>query len=180
MIKGISIKALARSHLPAIETLLQDYFHMGARESYPRELIREFIARYCGAMLEKMILSSETIALGAFQENELIGCGWGYLSHPDGVFSIDWSVVRPDVIGTGIFSQIMKVLEAEAEKRGAWKIFLYTSIKNRAAVNRYQKLGFTVEGVHPNHYFGWDFISMGKVLIRRKWDGPIMEQPDAA
>jgi GNAT superfamily N-acetyltransferase len=128
--------------------------------------------------LERLAFGPHSIALGAYRKTRLVGFLWGYRSDVDGTFSVDWAVVRPSVVGTGVFSALMRALERRLKREHVFKCYFYTSIKNIPAIKRYLKLGYTIEGVHRNHFFGWDFISVGKILNRRRWKGDITRQPD--
>jgi hypothetical protein len=71
----------------------------------------------------------------------------------------------------------MRTLEEELTFQGFFKIFLQSSMKNIPAIKRYLHMGYKIEGVHPNHHFGWDFMSFGKVLNRKTWSGPVLSEP---
>jgi ribosomal protein S18 acetylase RimI-like enzyme len=148
--------------------------------SYPAEVMLNAKAYYTHERLEKVLFGSRSIALGGYINDRLVGCVWGYFSELDGIFSIEWAVVISEVIGKGVFSRLMVALEDALEEKGAFKIILYASNKNISAIRRYEKLGYTIEGVHPNHFFGWNFVSMGKILTHKTWHGEIMKQPDVA
>jgi RimJ/RimL family protein N-acetyltransferase len=72
----------------------------------------------------------------------------------------------------------MQALEANMRREHILKICFYVSARNIPAIKRYMNLGYTIEGVHRNHFFGWDFVSMGKILMRKRWRGRINKQPD--
>jgi RimJ/RimL family protein N-acetyltransferase len=82
------------------------------------------------------------------------------------------------MVGKGVFSRLMQAMKAQMRRERVFKICFYVSAKNIPAIKRYVKLGYAIEGVHRNHFYGWDFISMGKILTRKRWRGKIAEQPD--
>lgn len=49
-----------------------------------------------------------------------------------------------------------------------YKIFLYVPAKNIETIKLLLKEDFKIEGVHPRHFEGLNYISMGKVLRDRK------------
>jgi GNAT superfamily N-acetyltransferase len=145
---------------------------------YPSEVIEQLHGHYSIERLERLLLGSQSIALGVYIDGLLVGCTWGSASAFDGIFSVEWVVVRLDMIGKGVFSQLLTALEHLLRSKGTFKLFLYVSIKNIPAIERYIKLGYGIEGLHRDHFFGWDFLSMGKVLIHKHWNGEIAKQPD--
>lgn len=70
--------------------------------------------------------------------------------------------VHPDARGTGIASAMLGIMENEAKKAGAKKIFLEVSAENAPAINLYKKCGFVQNGVRPKYYDGVDAILMEK------------------
>ncbi len=52
------------------------------------------------------------------------------------------------------------------------------SVKDKAAIERFLSMGYKIEGVHPNHSYGWDFISFGKPIVIKKWEDPAAAAPD--
>jgi GNAT superfamily N-acetyltransferase len=97
--------------------------------------------------LERLVFGPHTIALGAYQKTRLVGFLWGYRSDVDGTFSVDWAVVRPLVIGKGVFSALMRALERQLKRHHVFKCYFYTSIKHFPAIERCLKLGYTIEGI---------------------------------
>jgi GNAT superfamily N-acetyltransferase len=161
-----------------VQGILFDAFAMMSGKFYPSEIIEQLHGHYSVERLQRLLTGSRSIALGAYINGVLVGCAWGSMSPFDGIFSLEWAVVRLDMIGKGVFSQLLAALEQLLRLKGAFKMFLYASIKNVPAIERYLKLGYNIEGVHGDHFFGWDFVSMGKVLAPKHWDGEIAKQPD--
>jgi GNAT superfamily N-acetyltransferase len=175
---SITIKTIPARDIPAVQRILFDAFAMMSGTFYPSEIIEQLHNHYSVERLERLLTGSRSIALGAYIDGVLVGCTWGSMSTFDGIFSVEWAVVRLDMIGKGVFSQLLTALEQPLKLKGTFKMFLYASIKNVPAIERYIKLGYSIEGVHRNHFFGWDFVSMGKVLTHKHWNGEIANQPD--
>jgi len=161
-----------------VQRILFDAFAMMSGKFYPSEIIERLYDHYSLERLERLLTGPRSIALGAYIDEVLVGCTWGSLSNFDGIFSVEWAVVHLDMIGKGVFSQLLTALEQLLKSKAVFKMFLYASVKNIPAIERYIKLGYRVEGLHRDHFFGWDFVGMGKVLTRKQWDGEITKQPD--
>jgi len=174
----LTINEIVLEDLTDVQRLLRETFTAVSEKTYPAEIMEYSREYYTIERLTRRLLSPHAIALGAFSDGELTGCAWGAL-YEDGVLSVEWAVVRGDMVGKGIFSRLLTELEDRGRSKGAFKAFLYASIKNAPAVRRYLKLGYSVEGVHRNHFFGWDFVSMGKILAKKDHRGNITMQPDA-
>jgi GNAT superfamily N-acetyltransferase len=174
----LTIKEIVSEDLADVQGILRETFIIASEKTYPKEIMEYSRDYYTMKRLMGRLLGPHTIALGAFIDCELTGCAWGTL-YEDGVLSVEWAVVRADMVGKGVFSRLLTELEDRGRTKGALKVFLYASIKNAPAVRRYLKLGYSVEGVHRNHFFGWDFVSMGKILAQKHQDGDITMQPDA-
>jgi GNAT superfamily N-acetyltransferase len=173
-----TIKEIVPENLADIQRILRETFIAASERTYPAEIMEYSRDYYTVDRLKRRLFGPHAIALGAFIDMELMGFAWAAL-YADGVLSIEWATVRPDMIGKGIFSQLITGLETRGRTKAAFKAFLYASIKNTPAIQRYLKLGYCVEGVHRNHFFGWDFVSMGKILIQKPQLGDITMQPDA-
>jgi GNAT superfamily N-acetyltransferase len=173
----IIIKQITAKDIVQVHYILNEAFDILSGVSYPETVISACRHIYRLERLERMLLGQNSIALGAYQASRLIGCVWGYRAE-DGTCAVDWAAVLSSEIGKGIFSRLMKALEARLKHEQIFKCYMFTSIKNLPAINRYLKLGYQIEGVHRNHFFGWDWLSIGKVITRKHWRGPITKQPD--
>jgi GNAT superfamily N-acetyltransferase len=173
----ITIKRIAVKDVPRVHHILSESFSVLKGTCYPDKVIAACLRIYSPERLERMLFGSRSIALGAYQDTRLIGCVWGYRAE-DGTCTVDWAVVLPSLIGKGVFSRLMKALERQLTREGFYKCYFFTSIKNLSAINRYLKLGYQVEGIHRNHFFGWDWVSIGKILVLKRWRGSIAKQPD--
>lgn len=174
----IVIKPLRPEEAGDALSVLHESWKVMVGKSYPREIIRAMDRFYTRERLERLLANPDRRTLGAWSHGRLLGCLWGYQSPIDGTFSLDWVVVRKDVVGEGVFSRLLKKVERQLRKENVLKIILFASNKNIPAIRRYLKLGYAIEGVHPNHFFGWTFLSLGKVLVRKHWKGRITRLPD--
>jgi len=72
--------------------------------------------------------------------------------------------VRPALRRTGTASALLALMEKEAAKSGAAKIFLEVAADNAAATALYEKNGYAKIGIRPKYYDGVDAVMMGKNL----------------
>lgn len=72
--------------------------------------------------------------------------------------------VHPDARGGGIAIAMLGIMENEAKKTGAKKIFLEVSAENTPAIALYKKCGFIENGRRPKYYDGVDAILMVKEI----------------
>ena len=72
--------------------------------------------------------------------------------------------VHPDARKAGIASAMLTIIEADAKKRGATKMFLEVAENNYPARALYQHNGYVQIGIRPKYYDGIDAILMEKQL----------------
>jgi hypothetical protein len=87
----------------------------------------------------------------------------------DGVLTIE------DFRMAGVEGGISQIFSQLAADRRIAKIFLFTPAKNMETIKLLLKEGFKIEGVHPEHYEGLNYISMGKVIRKR---GEVIRGPE--
>ena len=72
--------------------------------------------------------------------------------------------VHPDARKAGIASAMLAIIEADAKKRGATKMFLEVAENNHPARVLYEHNGYIQIGMRPKYYDGVDAILMEKQL----------------
>ena len=72
--------------------------------------------------------------------------------------------VHPDARKAGIASAMLAIIEADAKKRGATKMFLEVAENNHPARALYEHNGYIQIGMRPKYYDGIDAILMEKQL----------------
>lgn len=72
--------------------------------------------------------------------------------------------VHPDARKAGIASAMLAIIEADAKKRGATKMFLEVAENNHHARALYEHNGYIQIGMRPKYYDGVDAILMEKQL----------------
>ena len=94
--------------------------------------------------------------------------GYGCISSVCETCDLENVLVAEEYRNSGVGSAIMAALVAEAEKRGAEKIFLEVRVSNAAAMRLYLHFGFV--GVHARtRYYsdGEDCLVMAKTVNRK-------------
>lgn len=72
--------------------------------------------------------------------------------------------VHPDARKAGIASAMLAIIEADAKKHGAKKMFLEVAENNHPARVLYEHNGYIQIGMRPKYYDGVDAILMEKQL----------------
>lgn len=103
------------------------------------------------------------ILLAEDDKGKTIGVALGNLRE-DGVAHLGLLGVIPDHRRRGFGSSLLRKFIEEAGKRGAHKVFLFTTPSLHPAIRLYVKEGFVPEGFLKNHYHHQDFIIYSKFL----------------
>lgn len=164
----IHIRKLSRKDLISLHRLLLKVLTDLSGTYYPANIIREFKKMHTIRDLERRVLGRSSIAFGAFTDQRLIAFMWGRESFAGDV-NAEWGGVHPLFRERGVFSKLLRSIERELYRRKCYKFWFYVSATNIPAIKCYTKAGYALEGIHPNHFFGWDFVTFGKVIYRRRW-----------
>lgn len=175
---SFKITKLKKVDAVKLRTLLFKIFTYLSDRYYPAEIIKNNKEYYSLDLIRDHILGSDKIeAFGCWDDKKLTGFAW-VTRFDSGLAYVDWIGVEKFYHRKGIFTKLMKKLEGAAKKWKAHKIYLYTYIKNKPAIEGYIKLGYRIEGVLKNHFWGGNFIVMGKDLRKIKFKGKINKFPD--
>lgn len=162
------IKKLNKSNVSQLHRLLNIVFDSLADKYYPRALLKKYKQRYSKKYLQSKLSAENTIALGAYNKNELIGFIFGdYTIYH--TFFLNWVGVQPAYRKSATFTALMRNLEKIVRLKKIYKIYGYTYIGNKKAVNIYQKMGYKVEGILKVHFDGADFYLLAKVFRKSKY-----------
>lgn len=169
---SVKIRQITKREVPEIHRLLRVVLDSVAPH-YPQELIEAQWAIFDAVEdLERHLLHSGTLGYvaidGEGNDEKVIGFIWGYLS-PAGDFLGEWGGVAPTGRRQHVFSTLLKAVESELRRRGIFKFWFYVSASNEPAIRCYRANGYVLEGTHPNHFYGWDFLTFGKIIRRRNW-----------
>lgn len=112
---------------------------------------------------QQMLQNKEVIYLFAEEDNEIMGLATGRIRE-DGVGMLGFLGVKEDRRKGGIGSKLLNRFLEEAKKRGAHKVWLFTSPNLHSAIRLYVKTGFVPEGYMRRHSHGLDLIIYSKFL----------------
>jgi RimJ/RimL family protein N-acetyltransferase len=133
------------------------------------EALRWSMAPYTGEVIERWINSiPNLISLVAEHGKRIVGYTQIYkFSHPrrKGIGE-QLIYLHQDFHNVGLGTAMMEKLLQLAKKEGMHKIELSVVAENETAIHLYRKLGFTVEGVSKDSFFGsdqkyHDLVNMG-------------------
>lgn len=96
------------------------------------------------------------------EENGAI-VGYSTMIADSGVAQIEPLMVAVDRKGQGIGSALLVAVEAKAKQMGIHKLWLETG-SDWKAKHFYEKSGFAVRSVLPNHIGGREFVLMDKMI----------------
>jgi ribosomal protein S18 acetylase RimI-like enzyme len=96
-------------------------------------------------------------------DGKTIGVALGTV-RKDGVTHLGFLGVIPNHRRRGFGSKLLRQFIAEAGKRAAHKVFLFTAPSLHPAIQLYVKEGFVPEGFLKNHYHHQDFIIYSKFI----------------
>lgn len=114
---------------------------------------------HCGEILPRFF--KEEFTLIAREGGEIVG----YVSViiDTGVAQIEPLMVKADLKGTGIGTRLLETAEVKAKASGAHKVWLETG-SDWLAKRFYEKHGYQVRAVLPDHTGGREFVLMDKML----------------
>lgn len=94
-----------------------------------------------------VLLGSKALMLGAWRDEQMVGCGAVKFMDDDGVYGeIKRVFVLPDHRGQGISKAIMQVLEDGLRSRRIGLARLETGISQPEAIGLYRRLGYQERG----------------------------------
>lgn len=124
-----------------------------AMEHYNKKRTRDAFSRTLSDVQIPTLLAHET--------EEFIGTAIG-AAPEGGVGSIIWLIVKQTHQGKGVGRELFTEMCTAFRTTGCHKIKL--TAPSITALHFYEKMGMTVEGFHPNHWWGMDFWVLGKNL----------------
>ena len=178
MTHRITIRQVRRADIRQLYVLFKKTLSSLSDTVYPASVIAEQSKLFSSVReLGHRLLQKQAVSFGAFSGTRLIGFFWG-TAFPAGDFCGEWGGVAPRFRRRRVFSRLLKAVDDELGRRKLYKFWFYVSTKNRPAIECYLKNGYTIEGVHPNHFYGWDFLAFGKVITPKRWPQRLrLEQP---
>lgn len=121
----------------------KDAPHLG--RVYENAPYGEALAEKVGEWLEEQA-SGQRLTLVAWSEGEAAACGSLDMTGPDAW--IQGVATRPDCRGRGLATHLVKLLIAEARRRGARRVCAHVRADNPAARRAYEKAGMANAGAN--------------------------------
>ncbi len=119
--------------------------------TFPSEAVNKYSDDFMLENLAQHIKADDRVNIAALIQNDIVGIMFG--SHINGgVASVIWIAVHPDIKGRGIGRILMEETFRKYNALGAHKLVLYTETEDAKIF--YEKIGMTVEGIHPKHWWG--------------------------
>ena len=162
----ISIVDVLSEMVPEASSFFQDRLDDTFSRTFPPEAITKYRTDYGSVNLVKHIESGTRVNLAAVLENRIVGIMFG--SHINGgVASVIWIAVHPEAQGKGVGRSLMEGAFRKYTALGAHKLVLYT--ETAEAKTFYEKIGMSIEGVHPGHWWGVKHYCLAMNLtVKRK------------
>lgn len=147
----ISIVDILPEMVPEASSFFQDRLDDTFSRTFPPEAIKKYRADYKSVNLAHHVEADARVNVAALMENRIVGIMFG--SHINGgVASVIWIAVHSGVQGKGIGRKLMEVTFKKYTALGAHKLVLYTETNEGKIF--YEKIGMSIEGVHPRHWWG--------------------------
>jgi len=135
----------AEEFYPFFKKMVEEFFY----PEYTKNTIAYFFAEeYTPEAIEKYASKGDIII--AKEGNKFAGFIL-YGAPEGGVSFCNWICVAEEYQGNGIASEMIKMYESEAKKKGAHCVMLCTEERN---IDFYKKRGFEYMGLNPKGYYG--------------------------
>ena len=157
----ITIENLCKKDIQETKTLFYSILDNTFSLTFPEEAIRKYKENWQFETFEKSIKDEDTVMLVAKNNNKIVGFLFGSPLN-GGVASIAWVAVTAEVRGLGIGEMLCDRAKIAYHTIGAHKIVLYT--ETDSARQFYERIGYSLEGTHPRHWWGVDHYCMAKQL----------------
>ena len=148
--------------------------------SFETSVSRSFTDEFFGEWLD------DPIAYGAFENEKLIGFVEGAIEQWNNRFRIsNICIFEQTTRNSGIGTELMQTILAEAIKTNARMVVLETQSCNENAISFYQKIGFDIIGFDLYSYSNEDpqkheiRIEMGMKLVKESSIGDMLDEADA-
>lgn len=104
---------------------------------------------------------NKTFTLIAQDDNEFLG--YITVTIDSGIAHIEPLMVKTELKGKGIGTQLLKAVEEKAKALGVHKVWLETGSDWKAKAF-YEKHGYSIRAILPNHTGGREFVLMDKMI----------------
>lgn len=130
--------------------------------TYPVEAMEFDIRNHSAERLAADMKSPDFFGFLALHDGHVCGIAQGQVYGKSGLAKVTWVAVDPDHQHEGMGIRLMTAVEEHLRKRGCHKIFLNTLPSLIPAIRLYMKFGLLPEAYLRKHWWGVDFIVMGK------------------
>ena len=157
----ITIENLCEKDIQETRSLFYSILDNTFTLTFPEEAIRKYKSSWQIETFETSVNNEKTVMLIAKKNNKIVGLLVGSPLN-GGVASIAWVAVSSEARGMGVGQMLCDRAESAYRMIGAHKIVLYT--ETESAKRFYERIGYSLEGTHPNHWWGVDHYCMAKIL----------------
>jgi ribosomal protein S18 acetylase RimI-like enzyme len=156
----VNIRNANQNDLDAIHQVLSKGFNALRNRGYSMKAIEAAISP--PKLIQDRLGLSEIRVIVATSKDQVIGTVTG--TKRFGHLHIQSLAVDPRFQRCKVGSRLIMKLEEEARQTNCRKLFAQTAWAMFEAIKLYWRLGFSLEGYHPGHFWGEDLLSFGKIL----------------
>lgn len=127
-----------------------------------------FAQKWDGAQIARFLAQDNIVAIGAFDENQLVGFVLVQNLLPEA--EILTLCVALSYQRQGVATYIMQELFDFLQENGVEKVFLEVAANNKAAQDLYKKSGFMVAGCRKKYYVSATSTPVDAVMMTRIFD----------
>lgn len=132
------------------------------KDTYPKEASEFDAKNHSAKMLAEDIKNPDFFGFLAVCGKEICGIAHGRVFGKSGLAKLSWVAVDPEHQHEGIGISLMSAAEGYARSKGCHKLFVYTFPALAPAIKLYMKFGLLPEAYLRKHWWGVDFLVMGK------------------
>ncbi|MCG3148401.1 MAG: hypothetical protein PCFJNLEI_01844 [Verrucomicrobiae bacterium] len=157
----IEIQPLTAASVPAAAAFYSARMDDTFSQTFPPAAIVKYRENFNLERLTAYVTAGDRELLAARVDEQIAGIMFGSPLN-GGVASVVWMAVSPQFRGHGIGRQLMEETFRRYRQRGAHKVVLYTETDSGKAF--YEAVGMTLEGTHPQHWWGLKHYCLGRIL----------------
>lgn len=154
-----AIRPVCSADLEAIVAVDNSCF--GPEESYPRELLQDFLQASGKSSGTIMLIASDSGA------GDVAGYALGTVDKKSGAGLIISLAVTAPYQGQGLGRKLLEQVSESLQSCGANKLFLQVEVDNASAIHLYETSGFVKTALLRHYYNGRDGMEMTKYLGKK-------------
>ncbi|MBR9680097.1 MAG: GNAT family N-acetyltransferase [Candidatus Altiarchaeota archaeon] len=170
------VREAEMGEIPEIRELIKEMLdELGVGQD---QLEFEMNVRYGFSPIRRNMSVSEEFFLLAEEKNSVIGLAL-FKPLKSGIVSLNKIYVRKSNRKKGVGRMLVEFIENIAKEQGKHKLVILAQADNKDALKFYESVGFEQEGQLKKHYWGFDYVSLGKQLGSvDKQSEPVDKQPE--